>query len=201
MHHLVDDRAHRFQAEEGRWFPGQANERPDADGVHTRVQRGRDEMGREEPGVTHEGVEGEGFARLSNVAVMVLDVGDEDLLEIEREQLRSLEAGALGEQLGDVLAADLASSLELDMRDAEVGQLPGVARPGVPADIVALPLEVHGDARQRVEVTIERHRREEELRHHVACFRLVTIRGCYYSETILLHYSQVVERVKRGIDR
>jgi hypothetical protein len=56
-----------------------------------------------------------------------LAVGDEDALEVERDQLRSRELRTLGKQLGDVLAVDLVRPLERKVRDAELAKFIRVA--------------------------------------------------------------------------
>jgi hypothetical protein len=79
-----------------------------------------------------------------------LAVGDEDALEVERDQLRSRELRTLGKQLGDVLAVDLVRPLERKVRDAELAKFIRLAGSRVPTNVVADLLQVHGKAGARL---------------------------------------------------
>ena len=141
--------------------------RPHPERTHALAQLLLDEFHRVEGGVAEEDVEGERRVDLPHVFKVLLGVVDEDVLALEADERRAVQLRALGEQLADVVPVDLGGPLEGEVRDAEPFQLRGVARPGVPAHVMAGGLEVHRDAGERVEVAIERHGGEQDFHESV----------------------------------
>jgi hypothetical protein len=125
-----------------------------------------------EGAVGHEHLEVELLADLPEVGEVGLRVAEEDLLEVERDALGALEALHLGEVLGEIAAVDLGRAAEREVRHAQRGQAPRVARARVEAGVVSAPREMVGEPCQRQEVPVERHRGEEDP--HVSSLVLVT---------------------------
>jgi hypothetical protein len=136
--------------------------------THPLAQLLLDELQRVESAVAEESVEGERRVDLPHVFEVLLRIGDEDLVEFEAHERQTAQAGALGEQLADVVPVDLGGPLEGEVRDAEPFQLRGVARPGVPANVMAGGLEVHRNAGERVEVAVERHGGEKNFHESIS---------------------------------
>jgi hypothetical protein len=114
-------------------------------------------------------LEGKRRVKGADVAVVRLEVAEEDLLESEGDRLGAeSEILVLGKHLRDVLPVDVGGALERHVLDSELRELSRIARAGVPAYLVATRSEVDGQARERVEVSIGGQGSEEEL--HGASF-------------------------------
>ena len=123
---------------------------------------GHELFGVERP-VAYEDVERELGPDLGDVLEMVVHAGDEELLEVEGDQLGSLETHALGEQDVDVAGRDLGGATVGEVRHTEPVELGPVRRSGVPVDVMPDRLEVGGDAGEWVEVPVSRDGCAENL--------------------------------------
>lgn len=97
------------------------------------------------------------------VLVVILDLADEELVQLERDQLGASERAAFREQLVEVAGHHLGGPFVGEPRHAQSVEPGAVRRPRVPPHIMASPHELHRDPGQRVEMTICGHRREEDL--------------------------------------
>ena len=92
-----------------------------------------------------------------DVRIVRGDVGEEDLLRVERDPLGTLELADLGIVLGQVLAVDLRRSPEGQVRDTKPLQPPRETLARVEADVVPFSPQPLGESRHGQEMTVERH--------------------------------------------
>jgi len=139
-----------------------------ADPVDRQPEQLRDEVRSKERVVGDEHLGREHLVDLADVVEMRPGVCEEDLLQVEPDALGALELLDLGEVLGEVVPIDLRRVAEGQVWHVELGQALGVARTGVEAHVVALEPQVAGDAGERQEMAVERHRGEEDP-HYRLC--------------------------------
>jgi hypothetical protein len=144
------------------WSVVVGDDRGQPDRVHRDAEAFGDQLGGVDSAVAEEDVERERRVDVADVQEVRLDVGNEELLEIERDPLGTLQADSFGEQLIEVLTGDLGRPVVGEAVHAERLDLRRIPRPGVPADVVTASGEVGGDAGQRVEVAVGGQRREQQ---------------------------------------
>jgi hypothetical protein len=152
----ADDASCRPQAEERRRSIVVRDHRRQPDLVHRDAEALGDQLGGVDGTVAEQEVEREGPTNVADVQEVRFDVGDEELVEIERDLFGPLEVHPLGEELVEVVAGDLRRSFVREAGQAERRDLRRISRSCVPADVMAASREVEGDAGERIEVAVGR---------------------------------------------
>ena len=98
-----------------------------------------------------------------HVVQVRLQIGKEDLLQRKSNGLGAdSQFGVFGVVRGEVLTVHFFRSHERKMRNGERSELLGIGRARVPAHVVAPLTQVNREARERVEMTVHRHGREQD---------------------------------------